>query len=128
MNPPSTACVSPLPASSVDLKPSSVITRYAKAYCGPAHGQSWSFDAEQPPPERVDLGAADEVHSYRLVHDPRQHRPARDHHGNYLYMPIVYGPAPSVSGPPPSLRPAALSSTPPRVPHHRAAPAAQLVS
>jgi hypothetical protein len=59
----------------------------AKAYCGPAHGQGWTISGEGQIPERVVLAATGGVHDYQLVHDTRLRRPARDHHGNYLYMP-----------------------------------------
>jgi hypothetical protein len=63
----------------------------ARAYCGPAHGQGWTISGEGQIPERVALAATGGVHHYQLVHDPRLRRPARDHHGNYLYMPAHSG-------------------------------------
>jgi hypothetical protein len=63
----------------------------AKAYCGPAHGRGWTIIGEHTLPERVVLDAAGGVHSYRLVHDLRLRRAARDQHGDYLYMPVRSG-------------------------------------
>jgi hypothetical protein len=63
----------------------------AKAYCGPAHGQDWTIIGGHTIPERVVLDATGGVHCYQLVHDPRLRRPARDHHGNFLYMPVRSG-------------------------------------
>ncbi len=80
----------------------------AKAYYGAAHVQSWILDAAAPVPEWVDLDAAGGVHPYRLVHDPRRAHPARDHEGNYLYMPAAYGSAASAAGPLAVARPASL--------------------
>ena len=58
----------------------------ARAYCGPLHGMSWPL-ADAEPPERVDLGGSDSVHPYHLVRHPRTGRPARDHRGQYAYVP-----------------------------------------
>jgi hypothetical protein len=66
------------------------VTAGARAYGGPAHGHRWAVPAADPP-DRVVLGAAT---CYRLVHGPRTHLPARDHLGNYLYMPVRHGFAP----------------------------------
>ncbi len=74
----------------------------AKAYCGPAHGQSWGLDSARPVPDRVHLDAAGQVHCYELVRDLRLRRAARDHHGNYLYLPAGHSTAPGISVPPPT--------------------------
>ncbi len=60
----------------------------ARAYCGPAHGQSW--DLSGAPPRLVSLRVGDDVWSYRLVHNPDTGRPALDHMDNYLYVPGRY--------------------------------------
>jgi len=101
MNTPSTTSATPTPTLAVAVES-------AKAYCGAAHGQSWILDAAAPVPEWVELDAAGGVHPYRLVHDPRRAHPARDHEGNYLYMPAAYGSAASATGPLAVARPASL--------------------
>lgn len=60
----------------------------ARAYCGSAHGRSWDLDPQAPPPARVRVRLGTQVLHYRLVRDPRRNRPARDHLGHYLYMPL----------------------------------------
>ncbi len=88
------------PTSVITCAPASaMVAAHAKAYCGPAHGQSWVIDDVHSLPEQLDLEFDGAVHVYRLVHDPRAGRPARDHSGNYLYMPVSYGGAPSAVGP-----------------------------
>ncbi len=67
----------------------------AKAYCGPAHGQSWNTDSGRPLPLQIHLDVAGRAHCYQLVRDLRMRRPARDHHGNYLYMPAGDAAAPA---------------------------------
>ena len=63
----------------------------ARAYCGPAHGQSWEIDAQRPPPRVVRLTVDDQAISvYRLVCRPRSRRPSRDRSGYYLYVPMQY--------------------------------------
>ena len=63
----------------------------ARAYCGPAHGQSWELDARRPPPRVVKLTVDDQAISvYRLVCRPRSSRPTRDQSGYYLYVPMQY--------------------------------------
>ncbi len=69
----------------------------AKAYCGPAHGQSWNTDSGRPLPLQVHLDVAGRAHCYQLVRDLRMRRPARDHHGDYLSMPAGNAPAPAAS-------------------------------
>ncbi|MFG1815505.1 hypothetical protein ACGFIF_17185 [Kribbella sp. NPDC049174] len=61
------------------------LTTVGRAYGGPAHGQTWPVDDDNPPEalESVSGGC-----TYRLIHHPRTHLPARDHLGNYLYMPV----------------------------------------
>jgi hypothetical protein len=68
-------------------------TAAARAYCGPAHGQQWPIGREGPP-ARVELPGGSSMCPYRLVRHPRTGRPARDHRGNYLYVPIVVDGAP----------------------------------
>jgi hypothetical protein len=60
-------------------------TALARAYGGPAHGQCWSIEGEDPPAEVV---VVPDGPGYRLIHHPRTHHPAKDHLGNYLYMPV----------------------------------------
>lgn len=59
----------------------------ARAYCGPSHGLCWALDSAAPP-RAVDIGSGKHRVTYRLVHNPRTRRPARDYLGNYLYMPV----------------------------------------
>lgn len=61
-----------------------------RAYCGPAHGHCWDLDPYRPPPWTVDLPGTDQPAVYRLVHAPGSQRPARDHLGNYLYVPMQH--------------------------------------
>lgn len=61
---------------------------WARAYCGPAHGRTWLRAGPEAWPACVVLGSPAGPQEYRLVHDPRSHRPARDHLGNTLYMPV----------------------------------------
>ena len=68
-------------------------TAAARAYCGPAHGQEWPIGPEGPP-AWVELPCGRSSCVYRLVRHPRTGRPARDHRGNYLYVPIVIDGAP----------------------------------
>ena len=63
----------------------------ARAYCGPAHGHTWLLESGSPWPRRITLVSQDGPHGYRLIHDLRAHRPARDHLGNTLYMPVIPG-------------------------------------
>lgn len=67
--------------------PRSATGRAARAYCGPAHGSTWSLDPTRTAPEDVILrhGAGD--FSYRLVHDQRLRRPAQDGEGRLIYLP-----------------------------------------
>jgi hypothetical protein len=60
----------------------------ARAYGGPAHGQEWSVEGDQPP-SWVELPTGASSCLYRLARHPRTGRPARDPHGNYLYVPIA---------------------------------------
>lgn len=56
-----------------------------RAYGGPAHGYCWPIDDEMPP-EALDIAPGHPP--YRLIHHPWTHQPAKDHLGNYLYMPV----------------------------------------
>lgn len=60
----------------------------AKAYCGPAHGHAWSLEDPASCPDRVVLTCGSGQHDYQLVRDPRARRPARDHLGSVVYMPL----------------------------------------
>ncbi len=62
-------------------------TRWARAYCGPAHGRTWALAAGEPVTEQVNVCAHGHTHSYRLVHDLRARRPARDDFGHWMYLP-----------------------------------------
>ena len=64
---------------------------WAKAYCGPAHGYTWRRETASSWPPRIVLTSRSGPYEYRLVHDLRAHRPARDHLGNTLYMPAHRG-------------------------------------
>jgi hypothetical protein len=61
----------------------------ARAYCGELHGRRWSVPADRPPPV-VRLRAGDSAVAYRWVLYPRSDRPARNHRGNYAYVPLTY--------------------------------------
>lgn len=63
-------------------------TREAQAYCGAAHGQQWPV-TEATPPAWVELPTGATTALYRLVRNPRTARPARDHLGRYLYVPMT---------------------------------------
>jgi hypothetical protein len=65
-----------------------VLSSQARAYCGPAHGMQWTV-AGQEPPAWVELPWGTSSVLYRLVRRPRSHRPARDHLGYYLYVPLT---------------------------------------
>lgn len=60
----------------------------ARAYCGPAHHRCWTLPPSTDPPALVDLPVPDGSVRYRLVRHPRSGRPARDHCGNFLYVPV----------------------------------------
>lgn len=90
--------MNPLRTVSVPGSEQREISVRAKACCGPAHGQSWDVDVNHPIPERVNLHTAGQRHCYRLVRDLRALRPARDHDGNYLYMPEASAPTPRAPG------------------------------
>jgi len=55
-------------------------TAVARAYGGPAHGQCWAIEGEDPPAE---VAVVPDTPIYRLIHHPRTHQPAKD-----LYMPV----------------------------------------
>ena len=71
----------------LDLSPTDA--ERARAYCGPAHGHTWLLESGSSWPPRIMLVSQDGPHEYRLIHDLRAHRPARDHLGNTLYMPVI---------------------------------------
>jgi len=85
--------MNPVRSKPASTAPDAVVR--AKAYCGPAHGQSWNTDNGRPLPLQVHLDVAGRAHCYQLVRDLRMRRPARDHHGNYLYMPAGDATAPA---------------------------------
>jgi hypothetical protein len=60
----------------------------ARAYGGPAHGQQWALE-ENEPPAWIELAIGAASCLYRLVRQPRTGRPAHDYLGNYLYVPIA---------------------------------------
>lgn len=62
-------------------------TSRARAYCGPAHGQCWTVDAEVELQPVVWLGGAESA-PYHVTLDPATRRPARDRLGNVVYMPV----------------------------------------
>lgn len=68
-----------------DIARTPVSSPTGRAYGGPAHGLCWTIDADHPPREVEIIPGSP---SYRLIHHPRTHQPAKDHFGNYLYMPV----------------------------------------
>ncbi len=62
-------------------------TRWARAYCGPAHGHTWALPTGESVTEHVEVAANGHTHFYRLVYDLRAHRPARDDFGHWMYLP-----------------------------------------
>lgn len=60
----------------------------ARAYRGAAHGLTWSLPLDRDPPEVAGLAPAGDETLYRIVRNPRSGRLARDHHGNFLYVPV----------------------------------------
>lgn len=74
-------------------------TRWARAYCGAAHGHTWALTTGEPVAEHVDVSAHGHTHSYRLVHDLRAQRPARDDFGHWMYLPasITTGRRPNIA-------------------------------
>ena len=67
----------------------SVDQSQARAYCGPAHGRSWTLSPDTTPPATVELRVGGQHFHYRLVYNPLTRRPAKDHLGNYLYIAVV---------------------------------------
>lgn len=61
---------------------------HARAYCGPAHGHAWPVDVQGPLLSVVWLGDPTDPTPYRLIMSRRPGRPARDHLGNYVYLPM----------------------------------------
>ncbi len=73
------------------LVPLRVVRRAAaRAYCGPAYGQSCGVDGDWSPPAVVELDAGAGRVRYRLVFQPGSGLPARDYLGNYLYVPVQH--------------------------------------
>lgn len=67
----------------------------ARAHCGPAHGHPWTVDPDAGPAPVAVLPTRDEATSpYRLIAHPRSLRPACDHQGRYLYLPVRSQPTP----------------------------------
>ena len=62
--------------------------RESRAYGGPAHGQQWSVEEDEPP-AWIELAIGESSCLYRLVRQPRTGRPAHDYLGNFLYIPIA---------------------------------------
>lgn len=61
---------------------------WARACCGPAHGRTWLREDTAAWPTRVVLASRAGPQEYRLVLARRTHRPARDHLGTTLYVPV----------------------------------------
>lgn len=87
----------------------------ARAYCGELHGRSWSVPAHSPPLV-VWLAHEDTTTPYRLVLYPRSDRPARDHRGNYVYVPLDYPPVEDSDSTLRRMRPPASTLRPRRSP------------
>jgi len=62
--------------------------RRARAYCGPAHGQCWTVDADIELHPVVWLEGGEGSAAYQVTVDPVSRRPARDRLGNVVYMPV----------------------------------------
>jgi hypothetical protein len=62
--------------------------RRARAYCGPAHGQSWIVDTDIELQSVVWLEGGAGSAAYQVTFDPETRRPARDRQGNFVYMPL----------------------------------------
>jgi hypothetical protein len=62
--------------------------RGARAYCGPAHGQCWTVDADIDLQLVVWLEGGEGSAAYQVTFDPLTRRPARDRLGNVVYMPV----------------------------------------
>ena len=60
----------------------------ARAYCGPAHGQCWTVDADVELQPVVWLRSGTRPAAYRVTFDPVTRKPARDRLGNAVYMPV----------------------------------------
>ena len=75
--------------SGTPIKAISVDSAYARAYCGPAHGRSWTLSPDTTPPATVELRVDGQQVHYRLAYNPLTRRPAKDHLGNYLYIAVV---------------------------------------
>ncbi|CAB4904070.1 MAG: hypothetical protein F2825_02240 [Actinobacteria bacterium] len=85
------------PARSTVALPSAGAGAAARAWCGPGHGQEWTSPPGEVPADVVELAtAADGNWSYRLVLHPVTQRPARDHHGRLVYLPVVRLPGSAV--------------------------------
>jgi hypothetical protein len=64
----------------------------ARAYCGQAHGRVWLVDPSVGPEAIVWLPNGVGLSPYRVVLQPKTSRPARDHLGNYVYLPARISP------------------------------------
>jgi hypothetical protein len=60
----------------------------ARAYCGPAHGRCWTFDADVKLQPVLWLADGTGSAPYRVALDPATRRPARDRLGNVMYLPV----------------------------------------
>ncbi len=65
-----------------------VTARQCRAYCGPAHGQTWLLEPGAEPPTAVKAGN-DRQLVYRLIYRLDTGEPALDDLGNYLYLPVL---------------------------------------
>ena len=64
------------------------VSSEARAHSGPAHGMQWTVtDTEPTAWVELPWGASSVL--YRLVRRPHSDRPARDHLGYYLYVPLT---------------------------------------
>jgi hypothetical protein len=62
----------------------------ARAWCGPGHGLEWAAPSHQLPADVVELATqADGDWSYRLALHPVTGRPAHDHLGRLVYLPVA---------------------------------------
>ena len=63
----------------------------ARAHGGPAHGEEWTVDTDEPP-AWVELPVGTSSCYYRLRRQRRSGRPARDDTGSLCYVPMTRGP------------------------------------
>lgn len=95
---PQDTAIKPVWTENLPVRP--VAEDHCRAYGGPAHGYSWLLAPAAAPLAAVDVVAGHRVVTYRLIHHPHTHLPARDHLGNYLYMPVCAASAAGSDGQP----------------------------